>query len=90
RRTTSGAPAIMRSGGTHYMAGWPDAATFQRVVQDLAAEAGIPTQTLPDGLRVRDTKSHRFWINYNPAPITYEDRNIAAADILWEARGASS
>jgi beta-galactosidase len=88
RSTTSGAPAIMRSGGAHYMAGWPDAATFQSVVRDLAAEAGIATQMLPDGLRIRDTKTHRFWINYNPDPVTFEGRTIAAADFLWEARNA--
>ncbi|WP_375266277.1 beta-galactosidase [Planktotalea sp.] len=85
-RSSTGAPAIMRADGLHYIAGWPNAASYADIIEDLAAQANIPTERMPSGLRVRDTCSHRFWINYAPEAVTYQGKTIAAADVLWDAR----
>ena len=85
-RTASGAPAIMRAGVLHYIAGWPEAASYVDILEGLAAQANIPTQRLPSGLRLRETQTHRFWINYAPDAISYDGKTIAAADVLWETR----
>ena len=45
--------------------------------------AGIALATLPAGLRLRDTGSHRFAFNYGPDPVTWAGREIAAADLAW-------
>jgi beta-galactosidase len=85
-RTARGAPAIMRTGGLHYVAGWPEAASYVDILEGLAAQANIPTQRLPSGLRLRETQTHRFWINYAPDEVSYDGKTIAAADVLWETR----
>lgn len=84
--TQDGAPAIMRSRGLHYIAGWPEAASYVDILEDLAAKANMPTERLPSGLRLRETETHRFWINYAPETVEYDGKAIAAADVLWEAR----
>ena len=83
-RTKAGAPAIMRAGTLHYMAGWPEADTYVDILETLAHQAGLKTQRLPDGLRIRDTPTHRFWFNYAPDDIEFEGRTIKSADIQIE------
>ncbi|WP_293451615.1 beta-galactosidase [Planktotalea sp.] len=83
-RTKDGKPAIMHTDGLHYIAGWPEADTYVEILEGLATTAGIPTQRLPDGLRVRDSETHRFWFNYNPSEITYQGKTLKAADLLIE------
>ena len=85
-RTLDSAPAIMRAAGLHYMAGWPDAPTYVDILEQMAGTAGLTTQRLPEGLRLRDTESHRFWFNYAPEKISYKGKTIEAADMLIEER----
>ena len=82
--TNAGRPAMVRSGGLHYLAGWPDDATFPKIIRDLAAMAGLPTHDLPPGVRLRDTESHRFWFNYNADPVTVAGHDLPAAGVHWE------
>jgi beta-galactosidase len=74
-------------GGDHlrYLAGWPDDATFDGIIGGLCDAAGIATLRLPDGLRVRDTATTRFFFNYGPKPVTWKDTIIPAAGVHWEA-----
>jgi beta-galactosidase len=83
-RTKVGKPAIMHTDGLHYIAGWPEAETYVDIIETLAKTAGIPTQRLPEGLRVRDTETHRFWFNYAPNKITYQGKTIKPADLVIE------
>ncbi len=83
-KTTSDAPAMMRAGGLHYIAGWPDAETYVDIVEKLASAANLKTTRLPDGLRLRDTDTHRFWFNYAPEDISFQNKTIKAADLLIE------
>lgn len=83
--TKSGQPAIMGGDHLRYLAGWPDDATFDGIIGGLCDAAGIATLRLPDGLRVRDTATTRFFFNYGPKPVTWKDTIIPAAGVHWEA-----
>lgn len=83
-RTSDGNAAIMRKEGLNYIAGWPDADTYVDIIEDLAQQASIETNRLPDGLRIRDTNTHRIWMNYAPEQITFRTRTIKPADLLIE------
>lgn len=82
--TTMGAPALMRAGKLHYFGGWPDDAALARILKTLAEAEGLATRDLPPELRTRTTPTHRFWFNYGPEPITYANRHIPAAGVVWE------
>ncbi len=84
--TTDGRAAMVQSGGKFYLAGWPDAPTFDRLVTGFCDRAGIATVAMPDGLRIRDTDTHRFFINYAPEVIEFDGETIPAAGVVWRAR----
>jgi beta-galactosidase len=83
-KTAAGQPAIMGTQNLRYLAGWPDDATFDSIIENLCAERGIATIALPDGLRVRDTATHRFVFNYANHPQDWNGTTIAAAGVHWE------
>ncbi len=79
-------PVLMRQGSRFYLGGWPDDLAMMRLLRDRCAETGIPTLDVPDGLRLRDTATHRFAINYAPEPLTVEGRTVPAAGVAWWPR----
>lgn len=83
-RCGEGWPVLVRSGGLHYLAGWPDEAALDRMIGSLCQQAGIETHPLPEGLRRRDTATHRFWFNYNPVPVDWNGATIPPAGVRWE------
>ncbi len=85
--TTSGQPAIMGGDHIRYLAGWPDEATFDGIIAGLCEALELPTLQLPDGLRVRDTDTHRFIFNYAPQAQAWKGTSIPAAGVHWEPRG---
>ncbi|SEW37938.1 beta-galactosidase [Cognatiyoonia koreensis] len=87
RRTQAGFPAIMGNVHLRYLGGWPDDETFDQIIRALCDEAGITTHDLPDGLRVRDTGTHRFVFNYAPEPLTWRGATIPPAGVHWEPLG---
>jgi len=84
--TTTSQPAIASQGKLHYLAGWPDDTAFDRLIAQACAAEGLDTLTLPDGLRCRDTDTHRFWFNYAPEPITFNGTTHPAAGVTWQPR----
>ena len=78
-----GAPALLATGNLHYLAGWPDATLWDRLIDTLARQGGLKPTQLPEGLRLRDTATHQFAFNYGPDPVTWRDREIAAAGVAW-------
>ncbi|MEP5197921.1 MAG: beta-galactosidase, partial [Paracoccaceae bacterium] len=80
-----GVPALVRNAGVHYLAGWPDAKGFDRVIRHACKEAGLPYEQLPEGLRLRDTKTHRFAFNYAPDPVTWNSKTLQPGDVIWWA-----
>ncbi len=83
--TSSGQAAIMGNDHLRYLAGWPDDATFDRIVHDAATAQGLTTHQLPQGLRIRDTATHRFIFNYAKDALTWNGTRIPAAGVHWEA-----
>ena len=86
--SADGWPALVRAGGMHYLAGWPDADAWSGILSGICAEAGIATTSLPNGLRRRDTSTHRFLFNYNDAPVTFDGIEVPAAGVIWVQKPA--
>ena len=84
--TTDARPAIMSTGKLHYLAGWPDDAAFDRIIAKACQTEKLATANLPDGLRLRDTATHRFIFNYAPEPQSYQGTEIPPAGVHWHRR----
>ncbi|WP_424933316.1 beta-galactosidase [Amaricoccus macauensis] len=67
-RAEDGEAAVVRAGNLTYAGSLLDADGLDRLTRELCAEAGIATQTLPEGVRIRDTATERFWFNYSAEP----------------------
>lgn len=81
-----GTAFVMRAGDLAYVGGWPDAAGWDRLIAEATHRAGIVTEPLPEGLRRRDTATHRFYFNYGPEPCTHGGVTIPRAGVHWVAR----
>ena len=88
-RTCQGQPAMMRKGRVQYLAGWPDPQAFQRILAAACTEAEIVTQNLPEGLRLRETATERFWFNYTAETQIYDGKTFAPASVLRERLAAT-
>ena len=67
-RYADGGPALVRQGRTRYLAGWFSPALQRRVLEQAAADAGLATVRLPEGLRLRRRGDWLFAFNYNDQP----------------------
>jgi beta-galactosidase len=85
-RFEEGAPAAVRNAQMIYIAGWPDAAGWRRILEMLTEQAGLNLMDLPPDLRLRETDSHRFWFNYGPRSVTFHGMTLPAAGVLWESK----
>ena len=81
-----GWPALVSAGRLHYLAGWPDDTALTRILQRACADEGIETDPLPEGLRRRDTATHRFLFNYNAVPADWGGVTIPPAGVHWTAK----
>lgn len=84
--TTAGRPALSGENALFYLSGWPDRDGWDRVVAHAARQAGLATVRLPDGLRLRDTASHRFAFNYAATTVEWMDQKIPPAGVAWWPR----
>lgn len=80
-----GTPFLMRTGQVSYIGGWPDATLWDRIIVDATVACGVKTLELPDGLRIRDTQSHRFYFNYAPEPLSFDGIELPPAGVHWKA-----
>jgi beta-galactosidase len=64
-----GRGVVYANGNIRYCAIWPDAALLQLMVERVAGEAGVALLDLPEGIRVRRTRSHTFTFNYAAEPV---------------------
>ena len=83
--TADGWPALLQAGGIHYLAGWPDEAALSRILNQLCQAQGIDTDPLPEGLRRRDTATHRFLFNYNAVPAEWGGVTVPAAGVYFHS-----
>ncbi len=82
-RYADGKPFEIRSGSLSYIAGWPDAALWDRLIVDATQRSGIETERMPDGLRRRGTSTHRFYFNYGPSTVEHDGMTLPAAGVHW-------
>lgn len=68
-----GHPALTRKARACYLAGSPDRALMERLFGRLVREAGVETQILPAGVRMRGRGRYRFLFNYGPGPVEVSD-----------------
>ena len=84
--TVDGKPAIKGSNHVRYMAGWPDDDTWDTIISALCDDANVATTKLTNGLRIRDTATHRFVFNYAPEALSWNGTDIPPAGVHWEKR----
>jgi len=80
--TKQGQAVAMRNGSLIYVGSWLDQSGLKYLSQTLCEEQGITTIELPDGLRIRDTRTERFWINYDNKDHNLDGMNIKAISAL--------
>ncbi len=80
-RTECGTPVLIGDGRLRYLTGWPDTDAMARIIANLAAEAGIETVTMPEGVRRRCTRSHEFIFNHNADVVEFRGRQLAGAAV---------
>ena len=78
-----GTPAAMRAGNMTYLGGWPDEEALDRILRSAVIEAGLEFTDMPEGIRQRDTATHRFLFNYGPEPVHFAGHHIPAAGAVW-------
>ncbi len=78
-----GFPALVRAGGLHYLAGWPDAATWGRILAGLCESQGIAVVEMPEGLRQRRSGGVRFLFNYDAEAVAFDGVVVPAAGVHW-------
>ncbi|SFR40549.1 beta-galactosidase [Litoreibacter janthinus] len=86
-QTTDGAPVVVGNGHLSYIGAWLDHDALRRVVSRACEAARIDTLELPDGVRVRDCGSERFWFNYNAEPVSVGGLTLDAAGVLRQTFG---
>jgi beta-galactosidase len=79
-----GRAAAMRTDNVTYLAGWPDEDAAVRILDALCERAGVAVMEMPEGLRVRETDTERFWFNYGAEAVQYEGRVLEPAGVLRE------
>ena len=81
-QTEVGDPVVMSNGRISYIGAWLNPVALQRVIERACASAGVDTLELPDGVRMRDTGSERFWFNYNATTETVGDLTLSAGAVI--------
>ncbi len=84
--TEDGTDVLVGGAPAYYLAGWPDAALWDRVLAHLAKAVGLTLTPLPEGLRLRDTAHHRFAFNYAPEPQTWNGTTLPPGGVAWWPR----
>ncbi len=83
-RTAHDRPILIGTDKRQYLSAWPDREALKRMLKKLCSAEGIAVQELAEGLRVRETQTHRFVFNYNPDPVQYKGASLAPAAVHWE------
>jgi len=80
-QTTDGAVVLVHGGDVSYLGGWPDQSAFKRIIEEICVTAGVQTQPLPDGVRVRETGAEKFWFNYNADAIEFNGLKLGPVSL---------
>lgn len=74
----------MREGSVIYLGAWLDITGFKRIFRDLCDRVGLGTVNLPDGVRVRETASERFWFNFDTVEHRVDGKTLAPISVTRE------
>ena len=65
-----GRVACWKHGKVRYAACWPEGSFIERVIERACADAGLPAEPLPDGLRQRRCGDTVFTFDYDRASVS--------------------
>jgi beta-galactosidase len=85
-RTERGEAVAMSQGKLTYLGGWLEAAGMKRLFTDLGGDCGLDLLDLPEGVRLRDTGTERFWFNYDTDAHEVAGRRLDPVSVLREMR----
>lgn len=80
-RAQDGAPAHIRQGNLHYLAGWPDPQAMLRIMRAISNEAGLQTTLMAKGHRRRDFGPYTVHVNYSAEPIQFDNFILESAQV---------
>ena len=72
---------VWRHGNLRYLSAWPDTALLDRLIVDMASEAGVPIVHLPRDIRLRRAGKTTFAFNYGPETVIFDGRTLPAAGL---------
>ena len=84
--TEDGHTVLVGTARKAYLGAWPNDALWDRIIADKATEVGLSCAKMPDGVRLRDTATHRFAINYGAEAATVDGHTVGPADVAWWPR----
>lgn len=85
-RTDQGAPVLIGEGSVRYLTSWLNEEAMLRILEALCVEQNIATTRLPDGIRLKRTKSHLFVFNYAATQVHFNGVTFAPAGLHWFPR----
>ncbi|TDT75614.1 beta-galactosidase [Litoreibacter halocynthiae] len=89
-RSVDGLAVVMGTGRLCYIGAWPDQDALRRIIGQECEIAKIATLDLPDGVRVRDCGTERFWFNYNSEAVSVDGLTLDAAGVCRQTISAPS
>ncbi|KAE9629395.1 beta-galactosidase [Parasedimentitalea maritima] len=81
-QTEAGQAVLMNTDNVYYLAAWLDDQGMDRMVDLICQAAGVRTMSLPEGIRIRDTATERFWFNHSTIPIKTDVGELPPADVV--------
>lgn len=84
-RLTDLRPVARKSEHIIYLGGQLDDAAWERFASKLALSAALKVHTLPEGVRIRDTATTRFWFNYSAKPAQTPIGQLEPAGVFQQA-----
>jgi beta-galactosidase len=85
-RTQNGTAVMVSQGHLNYLGAWLDQPGFKRLFTELGVAAGLDLLDLPEGVRVRETGTERFWFNTDTQAHEVAGRRLNAVSVLREPR----
>jgi len=85
-QTEAGQAVLVSNANISYLGGWPDQSALSRILQRACGEAGIETETMPEGIRRRASARYGFIFNYNAEDIDYAGQIIPAAGVVFASK----
>jgi beta-galactosidase len=78
-----GRGVVYANANIRYCAVWPDTKLLGLLVERMAGEADVLLTPLPEGIRIRRTRSHVFTFNYSAAPVFVPHLGLTLGPASW-------